>query len=154
MRLACHNTSKDRTQRRVDGNPHCACGLAGAMLISVADVLEAIISIKTRLTAVQRNSKTAAHICEVVTALEPILRSLEGNPDLQESHIQTGLSDLKVFIDSELDSLSRELEEQWEITRFVCATGNEDRMKSALERLNSSLTYLDMAMTEAYQKVR
>ena len=122
------------------------------MVVNISDVLQAVISLKDRLITAQRNSKTAAHICEVVAALEPILRNLEASPDLQEPHIQASLRDLKVFVDSDLDTLSQELAAQWDIERFVFATGNEDKMKNALERLNSYLNYLHLAINEASHK--
>jgi len=57
-----------------------------------------------------------------------------------------------VFLERDLDELSRELSEQWGITKMVYATGNEDRMKAALGRLNNILNALDSAVNAAFQQ--
>jgi len=122
-------------------------------MINPIDLLKLVMDIKSRLDIAQRNSKTAADINTVVSVLIPTLQNLDGCHDLQDSHIQNGLADLKVFLDSDLDALSRELAVQWELTKFVCATGNEDRMRNALERLNTFLNVLDIAVNAAFQQV-
>ena len=57
-----------------------------------------------------------------------------------------------MFLERDLDELSRELSEQWGITKMVYATGNEDRMKAALGRLNNILNALDSAVKAAFQQ--
>ena len=110
------------------------------------------MEIKARLNTARRNSQTAALICDVVTASEPIFQNLEASPDLQEPHVQAALCDLKVFVENELDGLTRELAEQWELTRLVYTTGNEERMKQALEHFKTYQSCLELAVNEAFQK--
>ena len=121
-------------------------------MIGITELITGVNAIRERLRAAQENSKTAADINTVMAVLLPTLQNLEASPDLQDRHIQNGLGDLKVFLERDLDTLSRELAEQWDFTRFMCATGNEDRMKAALGRLNNILNALDSAVSAAFQQ--
>jgi len=59
------------------------------MMIGVSEFFLDVNAIRERLNAAQRNSKTAADINTVIAVLLPTLQNLEGEPAVQDPHIQT-----------------------------------------------------------------